>query len=684
MPQDIKEALQKCQAYAEKGYALARESHDKLHKTLLKEEKKLQHAKAEEHHAGRIEYADVLNKQMKELNQAKEKETQLEKDLKLLRERQKEFSIVVFGRTMAGKSTLMEVLTHGKGLSIGKGAQRTTLDVRDYHWQGMRITDVPGICSFSGREDDALAMEAAKKADLILFLITDDAPQAEEAEKLADLRRLGKPVLGILNVKLAIQPERRELTLRKLKERLADTARLDDICRQFRAYATRHQQDWQEIPFIYTHLRAAFLGQENQKNDAELFDLSNFAHVENFILEKVQKDGCFLRIKTFVDCAAKPTQEELEHFLRSSKTNATEGLVYWRKSRDLAEWRDKFASRTQEKFGNFLNTLQQDIDNHIEDFVEDHYEGDIGEEWKDYMEQEVCLEKKCSAFLRDIVKQCEKKQRELTDDLRTEIRFTPGLELETDLYESSISDTQSWMQLGAAGLFFINPVAGIAVGLLSSIFGDSKSTKIRKQKAAIREKLGDAMQPLLDNIAEQLAGKIREDIIGRGIDELQNVLDAAGNRLLLLAKEEAGTAEHIGSDLAALNLHLWQEAENYTSASRHTDITALARIPGNRFLVLGKDDFPASARENIAHLLGEKVEYHRDSIEQIHENLLGATEYYFIGQEEEDPLFSYLLWPKTNKNIHRLSLADMEKTSEYRLAQQLFPCPCLDEGVVEK
>ena len=42
------------------------------------------------------------------------------------------FSITLFGRTMAGKSTLMEILTHGKGESIGKGSQRTTRDVRTY------------------------------------------------------------------------------------------------------------------------------------------------------------------------------------------------------------------------------------------------------------------------------------------------------------------------------------------------------------------------------------------------------------------------------------------------------------------------------------------------------------------------------------------------------------------------
>ena len=40
------------------------------------------------------------------------------------------FSITLFGRTMAGKSTLMEILTNGDGKSIGLGAQRTTRDIR--------------------------------------------------------------------------------------------------------------------------------------------------------------------------------------------------------------------------------------------------------------------------------------------------------------------------------------------------------------------------------------------------------------------------------------------------------------------------------------------------------------------------------------------------------------------------
>ena len=182
---------------------------------------------------------------------------EIQDDLQTLLEQQKEFSVVVFGRTMAGKSTLMEILTHGNGESIGKGAQRTTRDVRDYRWKGMKVTDVPGICSFDGREDDELAMRAAKSADLILFLITDDAPQDSEAEKLAELKRLGKNVLGVINVKLGLNLERRKMSLRDLEKKMDDDARIDEICNQFRAFGPRYHQDWSKLPFVATHLQAA-------------------------------------------------------------------------------------------------------------------------------------------------------------------------------------------------------------------------------------------------------------------------------------------------------------------------------------------------------------------------------------------------------------------------------------------
>ena len=91
------------------------------------------------------------------------------------RQRMGTFNITLFGQTMSWKSTLMEILANGEGKSIGRGAQRTTQDVREYHWNGMKVTGVPGVAAFGGNVDEDVAYGAANQADLILFLITSVA-----------------------------------------------------------------------------------------------------------------------------------------------------------------------------------------------------------------------------------------------------------------------------------------------------------------------------------------------------------------------------------------------------------------------------------------------------------------------------------------------------------------------------
>lgn len=674
MSEDIREALEHCAAYAERGYRLAKDGYDRLHEAVLEEEGKLQETRYEQERAGRIDYGDTLERQMRELRSSKETEENLRRDLQSLRERQKEFSVVVFGRTEAGKSTLMEILRHGDGASIGKGGQRTTRDVRDYRWQGMKITDVPGICSFDGREDDALAMEAAKAADLILFLITDDAPQEGEAEKLAELRALGKSVLGLVNVKLALNMDRRALALRGLRECLADTGRLDAICTQFRAYAEKHQQDWAGIPFIYTHLRAAFLGQESQLNDAELYEASNFAAVEEYILSKVRQDGAFLRIKTFVDCVVKPMQEHMERLLGNSSVNAQDGMIHRRKWHELDDWREAFFSRVKEAYADFSARLWSDITGGIEDFVEDHYEGDISAKWNYYMKQHLQLEQKRRAFLEDISRQCERKQRELLDDLRFEQQFSGQIRLGYQMSIGDVSDTKTWLQIGAGALVLANPIVGIAAGLLVSIFGDSKEEKIRKQKIEIRDRLKEQMDPIHDQIMDQVAEKI-DEIIEVRIDGLRDVLVAADERLLALAHEEARAAGRIQTELRRLNMELWTEAERYASVTKDIEVMTIARIPGVRTLVLAKRKPGKRDMEKMEEILGAPIECSTETLAQNCRRLVHGYQDKVFEYGENGQYYCKIL-------AQELSAEELAEDAEYRLAQQLFCTPIFHEEEV--
>ena len=95
-----------------------------------------------------------------------------------------DFTITVFGKTTSGKSTLMEILTRGDGLSIGKGGQRTTRNVRRYKYKKLQLVDVPGIAAFGEHDDTDIAFGEAEKSDLILFLMKDDDVQVEVADCL--------------------------------------------------------------------------------------------------------------------------------------------------------------------------------------------------------------------------------------------------------------------------------------------------------------------------------------------------------------------------------------------------------------------------------------------------------------------------------------------------------------------
>ena len=104
----IFEELKKCQEYAVQGYNLANKQYNKLLDTLKTEENRIRTANAEQNQMSRVKNTELIEQQQKGLNALTNYIYKIRDDIKMLRERQKDFSIVVYGRTMAGKSTLMK------------------------------------------------------------------------------------------------------------------------------------------------------------------------------------------------------------------------------------------------------------------------------------------------------------------------------------------------------------------------------------------------------------------------------------------------------------------------------------------------------------------------------------------------------------------------------------------------
>ena len=683
MNNDIEEALHECQAYAQKGYDIASNTWNTIHQALLAEERKVKKVDKQQGKISRLADEELIKKKKQGLASFMEMDKELKQDLSYLQKQQKEFSVLVFGRTMVGKSTLMEIMTHGSGASIGNGSQRTTLDVRDYHWKGMKITDVPGIASFDGREDDRLALEAAKAADLILFLISDDGVQQEEAKNLAELRRLGKPVLGIINVKLGITEQVRSLDMKRLRNKMAERERIETICNQFRQFAGNFQQDWGDLTFVPVHLKAAYLGQDK---NPELWEVSNFTEVEAYILSKVQQDGCFLRIKTFLDRVIIPLQGRMEMLYENSGSSLTEAFEYQKKCQELTEWKKIFVEDSQEKFNNLCTRVKNKLARGIREFAEDNYENeDAGEDWKEYLQEELKLEADCMSFLQERANKCSRKRRELMDSLKTELTFA-GVNVEfDDISMDSIFDTQFWGSAAAIAASLISGPIGIAIGIVTWLFGSSKEEKIREAKAKLRAALQDAMDECgyVDTLMAGVAKTMNEEIFGKGVEGLYNALAQMDAMLIGLAKEEATGAERLGVLLNQLNCQLLHEAEGYIAAQEGKNLVLsvdrIARIPGEVTVVYDTVNSVDGYEAQMTNLIGEKVElrildnagnFYGEMVKKT-EELIGAFRIEEVGafakvfNEDEVPVIQ----PTERK------LAEIKMNDRYRLVYQYMGMP---------
>lgn len=680
MNNDIEKALQECQAYAQKGYDIASNTWTDIHQALLAEERKVKKVDKQQGKISRLADEELIKKKKQGLASFMEMDKELKQDLSYLQKQQKEFSVLVFGRTMVGKSTLMEIMTHGSGASIGNGSQRTTLDVRDYHWKGMKITDVPGIASFDGREDDRLALEAAKAADLILFLISDDGVQQEEAKNLAELRRLGKPVLGIINVKLGITEQVRSLDMKRLRNKMAERERIETICNQFRQFAGNFQQDWGDLTFVPVHLKAAYLGQDK---NPELWEVSNFTAVEDYILSKVKRDGCFLRIKTFLDRVIIPLQGRMEMLYENSSSSLTEAFEYQKKCQELTEWKKAFKADSQRKKANLRKCLQRKLARGIRDFAEDNYDNeDAGKDWKKYLKKELKLEADCMSFLQERANKCTRKRRELMDSLRTELTFA-GVNAEfDDISMDSITDTKLLGTIAGGALTIVCPVAGIALTLINWLFGSSKEEKIREAQEELQEQLQDAMDECgyVNKLMAGVSKIMKEEILGKGVDGLYKALAQMDAMLIGLAKEEATGAEKLGVLLNQLNCQLWHEAEGYVAGKNiDSSVDRLVRIPGEVTVAYGTEDGFDGYEAQMAKLLGEKVElWVLDNAENLSEEMAKKAEE-LIGPFRTEQVRGFAKALKRDKvtviQPAERKLAEIKANDKYRLVYQYLGMP---------
>ena len=642
---DLSKVLTECHEAARSGYELASDEKAVLDEILSSAEDKIRET-ALEYKTSPCEVVGIgetLEGQLADIQGAVDDlRISFAEDLDNLEKDLSKFSITLFGRTMAGKSTLMEVLTEGDGSAIGMGAQRTTRDIRRYEWNGLAVTDVPGIGAFEGEEDTRLAFDAAKTADLIVFLLSDDAPQAVEADCFRQVKDLGKPVIVIMNVKVSVDPGKSVKLVERDMNRAFDFSRIEEIRRQFCKFAEAYGQDWTMVPFVASHLKAAYEAVKCEKDgDLEKAEfwrrLSRIDDLKALICEEVEVRGKYIRVKTFADIIANPMIEALHELVKESRINESQGRVIDEKKRALEKRRESFVKEGRKRIESFMMRLKMELRSDIAVFAEDHYNDKLADlAWGDLIRNKD-IESRCRELLDDMEAEVDGIIEEAIREMARELKYVSVDSVERNFLTPALVDAKrivSWtsLVLGGGGsvavliLTFagvdaaIGPVGWVAAGIglaggVSLLFLESKGDKLAKARARLEGELTKSVNATCDSIWTQLEKNLQRLVDGK-IDLVLSELSKIGKVIRSLASTQNELADSLRTELGSLNMTFTEKIATAVfgrelAADYMSKITSAARIPGLCTLLSERSDDSAGEefRTQMADLIAEDIRF---------------------------------------------------------------------------
>lgn len=639
---DLIQVLDECKKAAKVGYKIASSQEKNLSQALTSAQEKLQSTIIDFNTSPCYapEATELLENQLVDIRDAFNRLSfAFKEDLQNLRQNLSRFSITLFGRTMAGKSTLMEILTEGDGASIGKGSQRTTRDVRKYTWNGLEITDVPGIGAFEGEDDEQIAFEAAKTADLILFLITDDAPQIAEAECFSRIVNLGKPVICIMNVKAAISEDKSlKLAMRDISKRF-DMDRLNKIKNQFLVFSDQFGQTWSHIPFIYVHLKSAYLAQQcadDKEKSSTLYDISRVGYLKKRIVEQVRTKGEFYRIKTFIDIISNPILQSMENLLEQSQINSVQGRTILAKKRQLADWKTVFYRDAKSQIESLIIKIKGELNAEIASFAEDHFDDkNADKEWNKLLKSRR-IEVRSQELLEELEMKSNDKLKEISREISNELKFSTSFAGDKSLRMNKIIDGKKlwdWSSLAlggglsiAAGIAYLvgatvaGPLGWAAlavsvIGIGGSFLFKSRDKKEFEARTRLEKKLRENVTKVCDSLQNQMIKNL-DSLVSVRIDGMIGEMDKINFVIFRLADTQKELAWGLNHHLMELNTRILEEAIKLIGAEGlQYHVLAVARIPGNVSMIKLADGtvFPREQTTGLYHLMSERVNFVYDS-----------------------------------------------------------------------
>lgn len=474
--------------------------------------------------------------------------------------RLEQYTVMLFGRTMTGKSTIREYITDGDGSTIGEGAQRTTQSIREYTWAGLRIVDTPGFGAYDGEEDAQLARTMVEESDLILFLTATvpaiQRPSFEEMNRLYDRE---KPVLFILNVMHDL--EKNDLLLDEFleapEETVFDPAMMQGHTDRIEDLASKHMGiDREDVQICPIHAQAAFWSTqpEHEADAGALLQGSRIQELLNMVSEDVRENGVYRRMHTITG-GTMHAAARLKERLAGKKAELEEYTTYLEQKIDTLENRlnREKQEALQNRIPDAVTHIFEPLRKRISSFVDDNIQReDVGEKWKDEIER------------LDLPKQIKRTQEDLEAKLQEVLRsFGEEMALEAELMDIDIEsndperrDPVNWKrglgwtsagsgaisagayiaaQYGAANIW--NPVGHVLIGVaavagVAGYFTTSKNEKLQEVKKEAAQQLRKSVSEMETSVRDDLQEQYETHLYTAYADHAIGMLRALRKSLL--------------------------------------------------------------------------------------------------------------------------------------------------------
>lgn len=415
------------------------------------------------------------------------------------------FNIMLFGRTMAGKSTIREAITRGDGQSIGKGAQRTTSDVEEYEWNNLRIIDTPGFGAYNGQEDTQIAHEILEQSDVVLFMLSSDSIQESTFVELEHVHKLNKPLIFVLNMKKDLENDgNRRRALRSPEKYIFKEEDIQGHTDRLNNLAGRAGINPSAVRIIPIHAQAAFLATTiSGEEGSQLHELSRIDNVLNALIGEVEGNGPIRRVQTFLDSSLHHVDEQ-SLLVLSQRDRLTKLLQQYESSfTRISQWKVKTLRDSPRLLSKEVDVAFKPLIDSVADFVDDH----IGDEnaavaWeRHYKSLKITkkVERSVQALAEQVVEELQDFNREMNEGLDITLSFEVAHD-GRNFSEFDFKRINSWSSAIAGVVSAIaffnswNPVGWVAAGAgilftIFSFFSDSRAKKLKEAKSKQRQSL---------------------------------------------------------------------------------------------------------------------------------------------------------------------------------------------------